>query len=359
MGPIAQSVEQRTFNPWVDGSSPSGPTNYDFQTSSGFRIQTMAKILIVGGAGYIGSHLAMGFAEQGHTVKILDDLSNAHSPERLASQFEFKVNDIRNLKDDSAFYSGTDLLIHCAAKKDVEESIQNPEMYFEINTLGTSRIIDKVRQYGIPNMIFSSTAAVYTGNESELVSETDPVNPQTPYGQSKLRSEEKLASALDINSVSLRYFNVAGTTYNWFADKSISNVFPMFFKALQNRQSPSIFGNDYQTPDGTCIRDYVHIDDVVRAHLLMASRLTESKICGEILNIGSGKGTSVAELYNEVKKVSHSDIDPVIASRRSGDLPRIVADITKLQSWTGWKPTKGLSEIVSSSWDAFEAGLAR
>jgi UDP-glucose 4-epimerase len=359
VGPIAQSVEQRTFNPWVDGSSPSGPTIYDFQTSSRFRIQTMAKILIVGGAGYIGSHLAMGFAEHGHTVKILDDLSNAHSPERLASQFEFKVNDIRNLEDDSAFYSGTDLLVHCAAKKDVEESIQNPEMYFEINTLGTSRVIDKVRQYGIPNMIFSSTAAIYTGNESELVSETDPVNPQTPYGQSKLRSEEKLASALDINSVSLRYFNVAGTTYNWFADKSISNVFPKFFKALQNRQSPLIFGNDYQTPDGTCIRDYVHIEDVVRAHILMASHLTESKICGEILNIGSGKGTSVAELYSEIKRVSHSNIDPVTASRRSGDLPRIVADITKLQTWTGWKPTKGLSEIVSSSWDAFEAGLAR
>jgi len=232
-------------------------------------------------------------------------------------------------------------------------------MYFEINTSGTSRIIEKVRQYGIPNMIFSSTAAVYTGNGTELVSETDSVNPQTPYGQSKLQSEEKLASAQDFNSVSLRYFNVGGTTYNWFADKSISNVFPRFFKALQSRQSPLIFGNDYQTPDGTCIRDYVHIQDVVMAHLLIANRLVESKLRGEIFNLGSGKGTSVAELYSEIKKVSHSKIDPVIASRRNGDLPRIVADITKLQAWTGWKPTKGLSEIVSSSWDAFAAGLTR
>ena len=169
------------------------------------------------------------------------------------------------------------------------------------------------------------------------------------------------AKGYGFKTVALRYFNACGadSRVRHGQLKAATHVIARIMETIVNKGVFTLNGTDYPTADGTCIRDYVHIQDVVSAHLLIASRLVESKLCGEIFNIGSGIGTSVTELFNEIKKVSHSNIDPVIAPRRNGDLPRIVADIAKLQSWTGWKPTRGLTEIVSSSWDAFEAGQAR
>ena len=314
----------------------------------------MKKILVVGGAGYIGAHVAYLLQENGYGVRIYDDFSNG-----LKSRIEGKFSDvvIGDVLDRQALISaceGIDAVIHLAAKKAVGESVDNPLKYYENNVGGTLNLLAAMSLKGVKKIVFSSTAAVYAPSEKLSITESDLTEPLSPYGQTKLLSEKLIsavAKAEDLSAISLRYFNVVGALRDEFADNSKDNLVPKVFAALKAGKNPEIYGSDYPTKDGSCIRDYIHISDLAKAHLVALEKVFSTKV-DEVYNVGSGTGYSVTEMINQIAESIGKAITPTLSPRRPGDTAQLIASIAKIERDLGWKPERSLKEMIDSAWQA-------
>ena len=302
------------------------------------------KILLTGGAGYIGSHVLLSIIENKHEVIVIDDLSTGNKkliPENI-KLINTNINNsekISNLLVEENF----DLLLHFAGFIQVEESVQNPDKYFKNNTDNAIELFETCYKHNLQNIIFSSTAAAY-GNPSnnESIREDEPLNPLNPYGESKVKTEEYLLNNKDkFNSIILRYFNVAGADPK-LRSGLISNTPTHLIKilselAIGKREKISIYGNDYNTKDGTAIRDYIHVSDLASIHLEAANYLLEKKI-SNIFNCGYGKGYSVLEVINIAKKIYGEKIKFEYDKRRPGDAEKLISNVDKLHQHINWKP---------------------
>ena len=314
----------------------------------------MKKILVVGGAGYIGAHVAYLLQENGYGVRIYDDFSNG-----LKSRIEGKFSDvvIGDVLDRQALISaceGMDAVIHLAAKKAVGESVDNPLKYYENNVGGSLNLLAAMSLKGVKKIVFSSTAAVYAPSEKLSITEDDLTEPLSPYGQTKLLSEKLIsavARAEGLSSISLRYFNVVGALRDEFADNSKDNLVPKVFAALKAGKNPEIYGSDYPTKDGSCIRDYIHISDLATAHLVALEKVFTTKV-DEVYNVGSGTGYSVTEMINQIAESIGKAITPTLSPRRPGDTAQLIASIAKIERDLGWKPERSLKEMIDSAWQA-------
>ena len=319
------------------------------------------KILITGGAGYIGSHVAKQLLESKmHNITVLDSFKtgfeNTIKTLKSFGEFEFIEQDLSKWEEVEAIFQRNqfDVVIHFAASLLVGESVQEPIKYYMNNTCNTANLVNLCNKYRVKNFIFSSTAAVYGEPSSDKMTliETEFTNPINPYGSSKLMSEQIIKDTASANKefkyVILRYFNVAG------AEESLSigechepetHLIPLVVKtALGRRDKIFIFGDDYDTPDGTCIRDYIHVDDLASAHISALEYLDENE--SEVFNCGYGHGFSVKEIIDTVKKVSKVDFRVEIATRREGDPAILIADNKKILQKTNWKPKYDNLEFI-------------
>jgi UDP-glucose 4-epimerase len=314
----------------------------------------MKKVLIIGGAGYIGAHVAQTLTENGYAVRIFDDFSNGLW-RRIEGKFDdVIVGDVLNRPLLVSAMDNVDSVIHLAAKKSVEESVTNPLKYFENNVGGTLNLLAAMSAKKVRRLVFSSTAAVYAPSQEVLIQENHPLNPVSPYGETKLISENLVkivGFAEGISTVSLRYFNVAGSLHIEFGDNSKDNIIPKVFAAVKNGKEPEIYGIDYPTRDGTCIRDYIHVGDVADSHLLALKRVEHSMI-NEVYNVGSGNGYSVQEIMNQISESIGIVFKPVHAPRRAGDTPQLVASISKIENELNWRPKRSLKEMIDSAWES-------
>ncbi|MEZ0072787.1 UDP-glucose 4-epimerase GalE [Planotetraspora sp. GP83] len=316
------------------------------------------KLLVTGGAGYIGSVVAAQLVEEGHDVTALDDLSTGHA-DAVPSGARFVEGSITEAR--GLLSEGFDGVLHFAAKSLVGESVEKPALYWSHNLGGTLALLDAMRETGVNRLVFSSTAATYgepplDGTRSRAILETDPTRPTNPYGASKLAVDTTLtafAGLYGLAAVSLRYFNVAGA-YGRFRERHAveTHLIPNILKvALGERESVSVFGDDYPTADGTCVRDYVHVADLARAHLLALDACTAGT--HEIFNLGSGTGFSVKEVVDVCRQVTGHEIPTVAGPRRPGDPAVLVASSDKIQRELGWKPGRAsLETIVADAWAA-------
>jgi UDP-glucose 4-epimerase len=312
------------------------------------------KILVVGGAGYIGAHVAYLLQENGYGVRIYDDFSNG-----LKSRIDGKFSDvvIGDVLDRQALISaceGIDAVIHLAAKKAVGESVDNPLKYYENNVGGTLNLLAAMSLKGVKKIVFSSTAAVYAPSEKLAITEDDLTEPLSPYGQTKLLSEKLIsavAKAENLSAISLRYFNVVGALRDEFADNSKDNLVPKVFAALEAGKNPDIYGSDYPTKDGSCIRDYIHVSDLAKAHLVALEKVFAANV-DEVYNVGSGTGYSVTEMINQIAESIGKPITPTLSPRRPGDTAQLIASIAKIERDLGWKPERSLKEMIDSAWQA-------
>ncbi|HJT46401.1 MAG TPA: UDP-glucose 4-epimerase GalE [Chthoniobacterales bacterium] len=310
------------------------------------------KILVVGGAGYIGSVCAELLLDEGHTVSIFDNLSEGHRAaiDRRAQFTEGDLQDGR-LIEQIVSKQKPDAVMHFAANALVGESMQNPSKYFRNNVANGLNLLDAMVAADVGKIIFSSTCAIFGPPEKLPIEETTPKQPINPYGESKLTFEKILRWYDQIHGlkfVSLRYFNAAGASANFGEDhRCETHLIPNVLKvALGEKESVEIFGTDYETPDGTCVRDYIHILDLARAHILA---LGASK--SEFYNLGTGGGASVREVIDSCRKISGRKIEVVEKPRRPGDPPRLIATSEKIKRELGWKPQfQSLDAIIESAW---------
>lgn len=301
------------------------------------------KVLVVGGAGYIGSHVAKALMQSGHMVTVFDNLSSGQKI-NLFSQNVFVEGDILDYKALCQAMKGHDAVVHLAAKKAVGESMENPMLYSVNNISGSINILNAMVETGAKYLVFSSSAAVYGMPDKSLIDENTPLNPINYYGFTKLEIEKFMQwydQLKNIKFVALRYFNAVG--YDADGDirgKEINsqNLLPIIMEVLSGKRSElKIFGNDYPTPDGTCIRDYIHVSDLASAHVLALEKLAQG-MSSQSLNLGTGKGTSVKEMVEAVEKVSGRKVPVVYAPRRAGDPAILIASADKARSLLGWKP---------------------
>jgi UDP-glucose-4-epimerase GalE len=320
-------------------------------------------VLVTGGAGYIGSHTVRLLASQGRDVVVLDSLELGDKS-RLGSVplFQGDINDERIIEKICRRHDITDV-VHFAAYKAVGESMDQPLRYYNNNVAGTIALVRSLLSNGVNRIVFSSSAAVYGNPESVPVTEESALRPESVYAETKSVVERFLSScdAIDLRSVSLRYFNAAGAS----ADASIGedwsisqNLVPLVMKAILGFSGPlNVFGNDYPTPDGTCIRDYIHVDDLADAHVKALDYLStggKSLAC----NVGTGKGTSVLDVLNLAEQVSGRKVPYNIVGRRSGDPVSVYADPTLIRALLGWKATRDVRDIISSAWNWHERDAA-
>ena len=314
----------------------------------------MSKVLVTGGAGYIGAHVAAELLKSGYSIRIYDDFSNGLH-RRVDGKFRDIVDgDMLDRVKLLAALDGIDAVIHLAAKKAVEESVKDPLKYYENNVGGSLNLLGAMAAKGVKQLVYSSSAAVYSPNDKEAVLEDDPTAPLSPYGASKLLAEQLISSvgsAEQISNISLRYFNVVGSNIAEFGDNSKDNLVPKVFLALKNGKRPQIYGSDYPTPDGTCIRDYIHVQDLALAHLA-ALKKVESGYISQVYNVGSGKGYSVKEMMDQISKSIGRDINPEVSQARAGDSPKLIASIDKIREQLGWSPRASLEEMIDSAWQA-------
>ena len=316
------------------------------------------KILVTGGAGYIGSHVVNALGENGHDIIVFDNLSTGNDWAVIYGKLEVgnlehgsHLNDVIN-----AFRP--DAVMHFAASIQVEESVREPLRYYRNNVANTLSLLEAMERNGIQNLIYSSSAAVYGTPDELLVDESVPPHPINPYGASKAMVETVLGDITrtrDLRYIALRYFNVAGADPKTRIGQAYLDATHLITLALKTAQGDfgklSIFGTDYPTPDGTCIRDYIHVVDLANAHLLALAHLMETKK-SDVMNCGYGRGFSVREVVAAVKKVTGINFTVEEAPRRAGDPPRLVADSTKLRSMTGWQPLyDNLEFIIRTAWE--------
>ncbi|MFD9247132.1 UDP-glucose 4-epimerase GalE [Streptomyces sp. NPDC059556] len=314
--------------------------------------EAVRKYLVTGGAGYVGSVVAAHLLERGHRVTVLDDLSTgfAEAVPEGAEFVEGRVQDAARWLD--ASYDG---VLHFAAFSQVGESVAKPEKYWENNVGGTMALLAAMRSAGVRRLVFSSTAATYGEPETVPITETAPTAPTSPYGASKLAVDHMIGgecTAHGLAAVSLRYFNVAGA-YGSLGERHApeSHLVPLVLQvALGAREAISVYGDDYPTPDGTCVRDYIHVADLAEAHLLALDAMTagEHLVC----NLGNGNGFSVREVVETVRKVTGHPIPEITAPRRAGDPAVLVASAEVARARLGWTPSRpDLADVVADAWD--------
>ncbi|MEU6483758.1 UDP-glucose 4-epimerase GalE [Streptomyces sp. NPDC046887] len=314
--------------------------------------------MITGGTGYIGAHVAGAMAAAGERVVVLDDVSTG-VPERLPADVPLVRGSLadRALVADTLAGHGVRGVVHLAAKKQVGESIEQPLRYYRENLHGLTVLLEAVVEAGVERFLFSSSAAVYGVPETELITEESPTAPINPYGETKLAGEwlvRATGRAHGLATACLRYFNVAGAVRPELADTGVFNIIPMFFDRITRGEAPRIFGDDYPTPDGTCVRDYIHVADVADAHLAVARRLAGQRGPGDLtLNVGRGAGVSVRELAEVVAEVTGSRTAPVVEGRRPGDAAEAVAGVDRIAGELGWSASLGVREMVESAWEGW------
>ncbi|MFJ3230630.1 UDP-glucose 4-epimerase GalE [Streptomyces sp. NPDC086787] len=314
--------------------------------------------LITGGAGYIGAHVTRAMADAGEHVVALDDLSSG-VPGRLPRQVPLVTGstaDAELLKRVLAEHEVTGV-VHLAARKQVAESVARPTYYYEQNVGALAGLLDAVTGAGIERFVFSSSAAVYGNPDVDLITEDTPCAPVNPYGETKLAGEwlvRAVGRAHGMATVCLRYFNVAGAGDPLLADTGVFNIVPMVFDRLTRNEAPRVFGDDYPTPDGTCVRDYIHVADLAEAHLAAARRLAAGGVDGDLtVNIGRGEGVSVRELITVIGEVTGDRRAPLVEGRRPGDAPRAVASAGRAAEELGWRAQRGVREMVESAWQGW------
>ena len=315
--------------------------------------------LITGGAGYIGAHVARAMAEGGESVVALDDLSSGVT-DRLPDGIPLVRGSVldRALLDETLARYDVTGVVHLAAKKQVGESVEHPLAYYRENVHGLTVLLEAVTAAGVRNFVFSSSAAVYGMPDVDLVTETTPCEPMNPYGETKLAGEwlvRAVGRANGLSTACLRYFNVAGAARPELSDTGVFNIIPMFFDALTRGETPRIFGDDYPTPDGTCIRDYIHVADLADAHLAAARRLaSETEPRDLTVNIGSGTGVSVREIAGLVTEVTGiKEPAPEVVGRRAGDPARVVAGNELITEELGWSVRHDAREMIESAWQGW------
>jgi UDP-glucose 4-epimerase len=314
------------------------------------------RVLVCGGAGYIGSNMTAMLSAEGYEPVVFDNLSKGHKS--AIGQTEFIAGDLADsrLLIETLEKYGIEAVMHFAAFIEVAESFQNPLRYYRNNFVYTENLLSAMETVGVEKFVFSSTAAVYGIPEKIPVSEDSPAEPINPYGQTKLAVERMCHDQSQTGRLayaSLRYFNACGAGNNAALGEDHrpeSHLIPLTIQAAMGKRSDiKIYGPDYDTPDGTCIRDYIHIDDLCRAHLLALDWLDQGREL--ICNLGNEKGHSVKEVIDTVKKVSGKNFKVTEVNRRPGDPPRLTADATKARKELGWKIEKpDLEEMVSTAW---------
>jgi UDP-glucose 4-epimerase len=313
------------------------------------------KLLVTGGAGYIGGVVAAKLLEAGHQVTVLDDLSTGHADAVPAGATFIHGT----LRDDAkaALGSGTDAVLHFAAHSLVGESVANPAKYWSNNLGGTLALLDALRQAGTGKIVFSSTAAVYGEPERVPITESDPTRPTSPYGASKLAVDTALteyARLHGLGGVSLRYFNVAGAYQaadgTWLGERHEpeTHLIPSVLGRGGNHLSVRINGVDYPTPDGTCVRDYIHVSDLADAHLLALGACEPGQ--HRVYNLGNGAGFSVREVIDVCREVTGREIVAETGPRRAGDPAVLVASSARIQAELGWRATRDLRDMAADAW---------
>lgn len=315
--------------------------------------------LVTGGAGYVGSHVALAFRQVGLDVVVLDDLSSGHR-EFVPPDVPFvdgSVVDTELVRTALAEHA-VEGVVHLAGFKYAGVSVDRPLHTYEQNVTGTGRLLQAMAAEGVDRIVFSSSAAVYGTPDVELVTEATPTGPESPYGRSKLIDEWMLADqarATGLRHTSLRYFNVVGSGSPALYDTSPHNLFPVVFEALLAGRTPRINGDDYPTPDGTCVRDYIHVTDLAAAHVAAAQALAADRPLAPVYNLGSGDGVSVRQIMDTVAKVTQIDFTPAVGPRRAGDPARIVASGELAARDLDWAMRHSLADMVTSAWQARSA----
>ena len=312
------------------------------------------KVLVTGGAGYIGSHMVQALAERGDDVTVLDDLSTGHADAVLGGQLV--RGDIADVSATARALKGVDAVIHFAACSLVAESVADPLKYYTRNVAGTAALLRAMREARVEKIVFSSTAAVYGDPVRTPIDEAHPTQPVNPYGATKLAVERMLSdcsAAYGLRSASLRYFNAAGADPRGRLGERHNpetHLIPLVLQAATGRRaSISVYGNDYPTRDGTCVRDYVHVVDLCDAHLRALEWLKSGKC--DVFNLGNGDGATVLEVIEAARRVTGKDVKAIAAARRPGDPPSLVADATKARRVLGWEPRhKDIEGIVRDAW---------
>jgi UDP-glucose 4-epimerase len=313
------------------------------------------RLLVTGGAGYIGSVVAAQLVDAGHDVVVLDDLSTGYA-DAVPSDTDFRRGTIR-AEAGPVLGTGIDAVLHFAAKSLVAESVAYPARYWEHNLGSTLALLEAMRAAGTRRIVFSSTASVYGEPERIPITETDPVRPTSPYGASKLAADTALAEHARmhrIGAVSLRYFNVAGAHADaagtWRGERHCpeTHLIPTVLAAARSGADVRLFGDDYPTPDGTCIRDYIHVSDLARAHVLALQAAVPGQHA--VYNLGSGTGCSNREVLDACREITGLDIPAEVAPRRPGDPAVLVASSEAITAELGWHAERDLRSMVADAW---------
>ena len=316
--------------------------------------------LVTGGAGYIGAHTVRALRARGDDVVVLDDLTTG-----LAERVDDDVPLVRATVLDTDAVAGAisghrlDGVMHFAARKSVPESVAHPLWYWHENIEGLRCVLDACTRTGVERVVYSSSAAVYGATSGAAVAEDAPCAPVNAYGSTKLAGEWMLADvhrSTGLRYVALRYFNVAGARDGRLADRGQANLVPIVLDAVARGVAPAVFGTDYDTPDGSCVRDFVHVDDLADAHVAATALLDAhpDRTGAETLNVGVGRGYSVLEVMAAVARASGQPVEPEVAARRPGDPPAVVADVTRIRERLGWTARHDLDDIVTSALRARE-----
>ncbi len=313
----------------------------------------MATILVTGGAGYVGSHCCLALTEAGHRVVVFDNFSNGH---RAFAQFgPLEEGDVRDRARLDAVLAAhrPNAVLHCAALIEVGESVKFPEKFHDVNVGGTRTLLDAMGDAGVGVFVFSSTCALYGAPRYLPLDEKHPLAPLSPYGETKMKAEADSRARAGMKYAHLRYFNAAGAA----SDRGLgerhepeTHALPLaLFAALGRRDGFKVFGADYETPDGSCLRDYVHVLDLADAHVAAIERLLDG---GESLaaNLGGGDGVSVLGLLRAIERVTGRAVPHTIAPRREGDSPALVADNTLARRELGWSPKHDIDRIIADAW---------
>ena len=320
------------------------------------------RVLVTGGAGYIGSVATAILLERGFDVTVLDDCSTGHR-DAVSSQAKFIEGSVLNPESVALALADCSAVLHFAAKSLVGESVEKPDLYFDVNVNGTRNLLDQMAKAKISKLVFSSTAATY--GEPEVIPITEGANtkPTSPYGTTKLAVDQMITEEAKsgLAAVSLRYFNVAGaykSKSGWLAERHNpeTHLIPNLLRSTAEKPI-KIFGNDWPTKDGTCIRDYIHVVDLIDAHILALENLAPGQ--HKIVNLGSGGGYSVTEVVSAASKVLGRDIPTEITTRRSGDPAVLIADISLAAQVLNWAPKHGIENMVRDTWESQNASTSK
>ena len=312
------------------------------------------RILVTGGAGYIGATAVAMLLDAGYQVTVLDDLSTGHE-DCVPAEAKFVKGSLLSDADLEHALDGCDAVMHFAAKSLVGESVEKPDLYQEVNVGGSKALFEKMKAKGINKIVLSSTAATYGEPKRIPISESDEPAPKNPYGATKLEIDRMVAVA-GFSAISLRYFNVAGalkSNSGWLAERHNpeTHLIPNILKATESAPV-KIFGTDWPTEDGTCIRDYIHVVDLIEAHIKALENLPTGK--HEIINLGSGDGYSVKQVIAAAEKALGHKIPAIASQRRAGDPAILIADISKAKSYLNWQPTNGIDQMVLDTWNSIK-----